>query len=143
MRIWSEFSSKWTPAAIVLYQSCSQQCQLSLCDGTHSTQEKACQCSSIVFIFLLSLLYDPLPKYLGGRANIKFIFGYLVFYVSRSLLSYSPVYSNGLLLIFSLLPLPHFSFLPLPLPFSSLTYSFSCFCSFGKEEICYCKNICL
>lgn len=58
------------------------------------------------FLFFSSLLCDPLLNCLGDRANIQFIFGYLVFYISRSLLSYSPVYLHGLLLMLSLFSSP-------------------------------------
>lgn len=128
MGIWSEFSSKWTPAVIVPYPSCSQQGQLSLWVGPIQHTEKAYQCSSRVSIFPLSFLHDSLPECLGDRgAKVKFIFGHLVFCISGNLGSYSLVYINGLLLILSLS-----SFL-LSFPFSLSLYYLCCF---GKEEIC-------
>ena len=95
---------------------------------------KACQCSSLAFISPLSFLHDSLPECLGNRgAKAKFIFGCVLFCISRNLVSYSPVYINGLLIRSS-----PFSSLLLP-PSLHLSY----LCRFGKEEIYYCKNICL
>lgn len=133
MGIWSEFSSKWTPAVIVSCQSCSQQCQLSLCSETHSTHGKGMP----VFLtsFCLSPLYHTIhcPAILEIELTFSFSLAIWSIWCSVFLGVYSVTvpskWSSSDTLFSS--PFPFLSFLLYP--------SLSLLCCFQKEENCYWK----